>query len=190
MLGDDGIEACRDHAEIGVLHVGAYVVGGLDVGVADEDGCCLALHRGDIDEQLLVSLRARQRHVVERIHGVDAVLGHLMATGYALPVTLSVQKVGLVWLEEETSKRRFEATSRSVRPTSVARSRSTSMCSRGAATTWWRWTSAAPGTLRRSASSSFATASVASRRAPETWTSIGEGSPKFRICVTMSAGWK
>ena len=84
------------------------------------------------------------------------------------------------------------ATSCCIKPSPLARSRSTSMRIMGTSCTWCTCTSAVPGisAIRREISPASAKFFSELRSGPAICTSIGAGSPKFKIWLTISAGWK
>ncbi len=100
----------------------------------------------------------------------------------------SSQKFGVVCELPDSAISRFCATSRCSRPAWIAFVRSTFTLIAGSSPGCWMRASTSPRTPRSFASSAFATARFWSSLLPTIWMSIGAGSPKLRIWLTMSAG--
>ncbi len=100
------------------------------------------------------------------------------------------QKAGAVCELPDSAISTFWPTLLALRPTCCSWARSMSRLIAGASLRWCTWLSTAPGICSICLFSAAASAALASTLAPVNCTSIAAGRPKFRICVTMSAGWK
>ncbi len=98
--------------------------------------------------------------------------------------------MGEVWKLELSDTSRFCATSRPCRPTCWMRVRSMLTASVGWSKRWCTCVSTAPGIRRMRLARMPASCWLAATSAPENCTSMADGSPKLRIWLTMSAGWK
>ena len=127
------------------------------------------------------------REIVERFHPVLRRLRH-DRIGHAV---LRIEpEVGLVWIAtgERDLQRGGDVLFADAQP--ARQERSTSTLSVGASKGCWMRASATPVTWAIRFSKLGGEARLAARSVPITCTSIGAGRPKFRICVTMSAGRK